>query len=44
MERSSGYFVRQIKLPELVDKNAIKAEFKDGVLRVILPKTKKRED
>jgi HSP20 family protein len=44
MERSSGYFVRQIKLPELVDKNAIKAEFKDGVLRVILPKTTKRED
>jgi HSP20 family protein len=44
MERSSGYFVRQIKLLESVDKNAIKAEFKDGVLRVILPKTTKRED
>ena len=44
MERSSGYFVRQIKLPESVDKDAIKAEFKDGVLRVILPKNRKKED
>lgn len=44
MERSSGYFIRQISLPESVDKNAIKAEFKDGVLRVILPKIAKKED
>jgi len=44
MERSSGYFVRQIKLPESVNKNAIKAEFKDGVLCVILPKNRKKED
>jgi HSP20 family molecular chaperone IbpA len=27
-----------MKLPESVRKDAIKAEFKDGVLRVILPK------
>ena len=38
MERSSGQFVRHIKLPESVKKYAIKAEFNDGVLRVILPK------
>lgn len=44
MERSSGYFVRQIKLPESVDKENIQAEFKDGVLRVILPKAEKRGD
>jgi HSP20 family protein len=44
MERSSGYFVRQIKLPESVTNDAIKAEFKDGVLRVILPKTRIKED
>jgi HSP20 family protein len=44
MERSSGYFVRQIKLPESVINDAIKAEFKDGVLRVILPKTRIKED
>jgi HSP20 family protein len=44
LERCSGYFVRQMKLPESVDKENIKAEFKDGVLRVILPKAKNRKD
>ena len=45
MERSSGYFARQIRLPESVDRDAIKAEFKDGVLRVTLPKsTRKKEE
>ena len=42
MERSSGHFVRQMKLPESVEKDAIKAEFKDGVLRVMLPKAKRK--
>jgi HSP20 family protein len=41
MERSSGHFLRRMKLPESVDKTAIKAEFHDGVLRVIIPKAKK---
>jgi HSP20 family protein len=40
MERSSGHFLRRIKLPESVEKTAIVAEFKDGVLRVIIPKMK----
>jgi HSP20 family protein len=44
MERSSGYFVRQIKLPDSVDKDDIKVEFKDGVLRVTLPKSTRKED
>jgi HSP20 family protein len=44
MERSSGYFVRQMKLPQAVDKESIQSEFKDGVLRVILPKAKNRKD
>jgi HSP20 family protein len=49
MERSSGHFVRRIKLPESIQKDAIKAEFNDGVLRVVLPKAKtpreeKRDD
>ena len=44
MERSSGYFVRQIKLPDSVDKDDIKVEFKDGVLRVNLPKPKRKKD
>ena len=42
MERSSGHFVRRMKLPETVEKDAIQAEFKEGVLRVILPKVKQR--
>ena len=44
MERCSGYFARHIRLPESVDKNSINAEFQDGVLRVMLPKTKRKED
>ncbi len=40
MERSSGRFTRQMKLPESVEKDAIQAEFREGVLRVILPKIK----
>ena len=40
MERSSGEFVRRIELPQSVDKDAIQAEFHDGVLRVIIPKAK----
>ena len=40
MERSSGSFQRRMKLAQFVDKEAIKAEFHDGVLRVILPKVK----
>ena len=42
MERSSGHFSRRMKLPESVQKDAIKAEFRDGVLRVILPKATRK--
>jgi HSP20 family protein len=42
MERSSGHFIRRMKLPESVEKDAIQAEFQDGVLRMILPKVKHR--
>jgi HSP20 family protein len=42
MERSSGHFVRRIKLPASVQKDAIEAEFHEGVLRVIIPKSKKK--
>ena len=38
MERSSGNFLRRIRLPASIDKSAIVAEFHDGVLRVQLPK------
>jgi HSP20 family protein len=42
MERSSGHFARRMKLPASVQKDAIQAQFCDGVLRVILPKVKKK--
>ena len=42
VERSSGLFIRRMKLPESVEKDAIQAEFRDGVLRVILPKVKQQ--
>jgi HSP20 family protein len=42
MERASGNFTRRMKLPESVNKNAIQAEFHDGVLRVILPKANEK--
>ena len=44
MERSSGNFTRRIKLPESIKKDAIEAEFHDGVLRVILAKAKGKEE
>jgi len=41
MERSSGYFMRRMKLPEPVDAARITAESREGVLRVIIPKANK---
>jgi HSP20 family protein len=41
-ERVSGSFMRRMTLPESVDKEKIEAQFKDGVLRVILPKSRER--
>jgi HSP20 family protein len=41
MERGSGFFLRELKLPQSVDKQKIQTEFTDGVLRVVLPKSKK---
>lgn len=40
MERSSGQFMRRMELPDSVDPDAIKAEFRDGVLRVVIAKSK----
>ena len=44
MERSSGNFMRRIKLPESIKKDAIEAEFHNGVLRVILTKANGKEE
>jgi HSP20 family protein len=38
VERSYGSFTRSFTLPQVVDQQGIKAEFKDGVLTVTLPK------
>ena len=38
VERSYGTFTRSFTLPTVVDQEKIKAEYKDGVLRVTLPK------
>jgi len=39
IERDYGRFVRRLVLPTDVDPAKVRAEFKDGVLRVVLPKT-----
>jgi len=41
VERSYGSFVRSFTLPDLVDEEKVKAEFKDGVLNLQLPKSVK---
>ena len=41
VERSYGSFVRSFTLPESVDEAGVKAEYKDGVLSLHLPKTEK---
>ena len=42
-ERKSGSFYREISLPSKVDEKKTKAEIKNGVLEIILPKTAKSE-
>jgi len=41
VERSYGSFVRSFGLPDLIDEEKVKAEFKDGVLNLHLPKSEK---
>jgi HSP20 family protein len=42
-ERSYGSFQRSIKLPQNIDGNQVKAEFKNGVLSIEIPKAAKEE-
>ncbi len=42
-ERSYGNFVRQFSLPDNANVDAIRAEYKDGVLYVSVPKVKDRK-
>jgi HSP20 family protein len=39
VERSYGSFMRSFRVPDNVDESAIKAEFKDGMLNVTMPKS-----
>lgn len=41
IERSYGSFARSFQVPSDVDENAVKAEFKDGMINVTLPKSEK---
>lgn len=41
VERSYGTFMRSFTLPESVDETGVKAEYKDGVLTLHLPKVEK---
>lgn len=41
IERSYGRFARSFTLPDLVDDAKVKAEFKEGVLHLHLPKSEK---
>jgi len=38
-ERSYGRFARSFTLPEAIDAKKVEANFEDGVLRIVLPKT-----
>jgi HSP20 family protein len=41
VERAYGSFVRSFTLPDVADADKVNAEFKDGVLKVHLPKSEK---
>ena len=43
VERPHGRFLRRFSVPATVDQTAIAAEYKDGVLRVTLPKRKEQK-
>ena len=42
-ERSYGRFQRSFTLPEEVDAEKVKAEFKDGILNIVIPRPEDRK-
>ncbi len=44
VECSYGSFMRSFRVPDDADENKVKAEFKDGMINVTLPKSAKAED
>lgn len=43
IERCYGSFARSFNVPDDADENAVKAEFKDGMLNITLPKSAKEK-
>jgi len=43
VERSYGNFMRSVKLPTEINQSQITAKYNDGVVKIILPKTKKNK-
>jgi HSP20 family protein len=41
VERSYGSFLRSFTLPESIDESGVKAEYKDGILNLHLPKSER---
>ena len=41
IERSYGSFVRSFELPSTIDEDHVKADFKEGMLTLTLPKSEK---
>lgn len=42
-ERATGRFERGFRFPSLVDRDNVKANLKDGVLSIVVPKVEKKE-
>jgi HSP20 family protein len=38
-ERSAGQFIRTVSLPAAVDREKVQASYKDGILKIVLPKS-----
>ena len=39
LERSEGTFLRNFQIPDDADSDSVKAEFKNGILSVLIPKS-----
>ena len=44
LEQQYGRFERQLRLPQTVDREAIRAEFESGILNITLPKKQEKQD
>jgi len=44
IERTYGAFTRSLRLPVDVDEEKVKATYKDGVLKIVMPKVEKAKE